>query len=118
MRIKPDEKLPASLRPLLHALNHDVDDVVSEGMSGHDDQAVWRAAQVAGRFLITQALDFSDLRAFAPGTHRGVLIVRLAEPGRKALAARIEAAFQDEDVETWNGCFVVLTDHKLRIRRP
>ena len=118
MRIKLDENLPASLRPLLQALRHDVDDVVSEGLSGRDDTAIWAAAQEAGRFLITQDLDFSDVRAFPPGGHRGVLVVRLAEPGRKALTTRIETAFQDEAVETWADCFVVLTDHKLRIRRP
>lgn len=46
------------------------------------------------------------------------LDVRLAEPGRKALTTRVAAAFQDEEVETWKGCLVVLTDHKLRLQRP
>jgi predicted nuclease of predicted toxin-antitoxin system len=118
MRIKLDENLPQSLQPLLDALGHDVDTVVSEGLSGRDDAAVWSAAQESGRFLVTQDLDFSDVRALAPGTHCGLLVVRLAEPGRQALAARIEAAFRGEDVETWRGCFAVLTDRKLRLRRP
>jgi hypothetical protein len=28
------------------------------------------------------------------------------------------AIFQAEDVESWYGCFVVVTEHKIRIRRP
>jgi predicted nuclease of predicted toxin-antitoxin system len=43
----------------------------AEGLAGHSDPDVWRATQTAERFLITQDLDFSDLRAFAPGTHHG-----------------------------------------------
>ena len=118
MRVKLDENLPASLQPRLAGLGHDVDDVPSEGLAGRDDRAVWQAAQQSGRFLVTQDLDFSDLRAFVPGTHYGILVVRLAEPGRTALVTRIESAFQDEAVETWKGCFVVLTEHKLRVRKP
>ena len=79
---------------------------------------VWDAAQRAGRFLITQVLDFSDIRRFAPGTHKGILLVRLREPGRIALMNRIRDVFQVEKVEDWNGCFVVATDHKIRVRRP
>lgn len=44
MRIKLDENLPASLRPTLQTLGHDVDDVVSEGLSGRDHAAVWAAS--------------------------------------------------------------------------
>ena len=35
-----------------------------------------------------------------------------------ALTRRIHAVFQSEPVETWSRAFVVVTDHKLRVRRP
>jgi hypothetical protein len=35
-----------------------------------------------------------------------------------ALFQRLQAIFQSEDVENWRGCFVVATEHKIRIRRP
>jgi predicted nuclease of predicted toxin-antitoxin system len=41
------------------------------------DCEVWEAAQRDERFLITQDLDFSDVRRFVPGSHRGILLVRL-----------------------------------------
>ena len=118
MRIKLDENLPLQLEPVLGALGHDVDTVASEGLAGRDDDAVWKGAQSSGRFLITQDLDFSDVRRFAPGTHHGVLLVRLGSPGRQALTQRVEAIFSTERVEEWAGCFVVATDRKLRVRRP
>jgi hypothetical protein len=63
-------------------------------------------------------LDFSDRRKFAPGFHAGLMLVRLRVPGRLALAARIAEAFQAEEADSWAGCFVLLTDHKLRVHRP
>lgn len=79
------------------------------------DPDVWRAAQQEGRFFITQDLDFSDVRRFRSGTHAGLLLVRLARPGRVALMRRILQAFEREDADKWSGCFVVLTALKLRI---
>jgi predicted nuclease of predicted toxin-antitoxin system len=118
MKLKLDEILPESLLAELAALNHDVDNVRQEGLVGHDDPDVWRAAQRADRFLITQDLDFSDVRKFRPGTHRGLLLVRLPNAGRAALTQRIMEIFRSEDVESWAGCFAVLSGHKLRVLRP
>ena len=118
MKLKLDENLPASLVSELAVLGQDVDTVRQEGLTGRSDPDVWAAAQVTGRFLITQDLDFSDVRQFRPGTHHGLLLVRLPEAGRSALTRRLVEAFRHEDVEAWKGCFVVLSGHKLRVVRP
>jgi predicted nuclease of predicted toxin-antitoxin system len=118
MKLKLDENLPESLLPALRALGHDADNVRSEGIEGQDDDVVWRAAQGEGRFLVTQDLDFSDLRQFAPGTHAGLLLVRLPAAGRQELARVLTELFRDPSVEAWQGCFAVLSPHKLRIHRP
>jgi predicted nuclease of predicted toxin-antitoxin system len=102
----------------LSALGHDVDTVRAEHLAGQDDTDVWAAAQAAGRFLVTQDLDFSDVRRYTPGTHAGLLLVRLAQPGREALLARVTTIFSTEPVEQWRGCLAVATDHKIRVRRP
>jgi predicted nuclease of predicted toxin-antitoxin system len=117
VRIKLDENLPATLVEPLTALGHDVDTVPQEQLSGRQDADVWDAAQRAGRFLVTQDLDFSDVRDYEPGTHFGILVVRLSNPSRGALIKRIRAAFQGEAIESWRRCFVVITDRKIRIRR-
>lgn len=99
MKIKLDENLPERLVAELQQLGHDVDTVCAEHLAGRDDDEIWQAAQSAGRFLITQDLNFSDVRRFAPGTHAGLLQVRLARPGRDALVARIGSLFATEEVE-------------------
>ncbi len=118
MRIKLDENVPSQLASVLTELGHDVDTVPSEGIAGRDDAIVWQAAQAGRRFLVTQDLDFSDVRKYTPGTHFGVLLVRLPEPGRTALLERIATLFQVEDVKSWGGCIIIATPHKTRVRRP
>ena len=118
MKIKLDENLPRRLISALGALGHDVHTPHDEGLSGASDRAVWEASQREGRFLITQDLDFSDARRFSPGSHRGILLVRLREPSRRALIERVVQIFRDENVSQWEGSFAVATDRKVRVRRP
>jgi hypothetical protein len=67
MRIKLNENLPASLSLLLRKLGHNVSTVEDEGLGGSPDSVIWLAAQREARFLITQDLDFSDLRTLRSG---------------------------------------------------
>ena len=117
MRIKLDENLPGRLVSLLTQLGHDVDTVSAEGIVGQDDDVIWRAAQADRRFLVTQDLDFSDARKYAPGTHHGLLLVRLPQPGRGALFERVATLFEGEDVESWASCMVTATLRKVRVTR-
>ena len=117
MKIKLDENMPATLSAVLAARGHDTDTVTDEGLAGRPDTDVWEAAQRDDRFLITQDLDFSDARRFRPGTHSGLLLVRLSNPSRTHLIERVSAVFESERTDDWPGCFVVLTDRKVRVRR-
>jgi predicted nuclease of predicted toxin-antitoxin system len=69
-----------------------------ERLTDHADDEIWDATQKESRFLITEDLDFSDIRRFAPGMHHGILLVRLHSPNRRNLAARIGELFQQEKV--------------------
>jgi predicted nuclease of predicted toxin-antitoxin system len=118
MKIKLDENLPLRLAASLKNLGHDVHTAYSEGLTGRGDREIWEAAQAESRFLITQDLDFSDIRQFTPGSHAGVLLVRLHSPSRQNLIARVENIFQTESVDQWPGCFVVATERKTRVLKP
>lgn len=83
MRIKLDENMPTGLVLALTSLGHDVDTVPQENLTGQPDSAIWAAAQSEGRVLVTQDLDFSDVRKYKP-PHR-------SEPSaaRFAVAVRV-----------------------------
>jgi len=118
MNIKLDENLPIRLATLLKELGHDVHTLHDERLIGHADSEIWEAAQKESRFLITQDLDFSDSRRFAPGSHHGILLVRLHSPNRGNLVGRIAELFRTEDVREWARCFVVATERKIRVLKP
>jgi len=118
MKIKLDENLPVALASLLAGLGHDAHTTQEEGLSGKSDDWVWGAAQAESRFLITQDMDFSDPRRIIPGSHHGLLLVRLRSPSRKLLLDRVINLFETEDVSQWEGCFVVASGHKVRVQRP
>lgn len=118
MKIKLDENMPSQLAGMLAGLGHDVETVMQEDLAGHPDADIWERAQQEGRFLITQDLDFSDIKRFRPGTHQGLLLVRLRNPGRSNLSRKIRTLFETEKTSSWEKCFVVVTDRKLRIQRP
>ena len=115
MKIKLDENLPLRLSSLLKELAHDVHTVHDEQRTGHPDSEIWEAAQEESRFLITQDLDFSDTRRFEPGSHHGILLVRLHSPSRRDLIERVVELFQSENPAEWTGCFVVATERKIRV---
>ncbi len=118
VRIKLDENLPSELAELLQQSGHDVHGVAEEGLTGRPDADVWTAAQAEFRFLITQDLDFSDMRRYEPGTHAGIMLVRLHDPSRRRLTVRVEEVIRAYDAGDWAGCLVVVADHKIRVRRP
>jgi predicted nuclease of predicted toxin-antitoxin system len=117
MKIKLDENLPEEVGQLLIAAGHDVHSVPDESLEGENDNTIFRAAVQEDRLLFTQDLDFSDIRQFAPGTHPGIVLIRVREPSRRRLIARIQQLLKENSIDEWNGCFVVASDRKLRIRR-
>jgi predicted nuclease of predicted toxin-antitoxin system len=118
MKIKLDENLPRRLASRLAGMGHDVQTVGEEGIAGRVDPVVWEAAQRETRFLITQDMDFSNAQSFVPGSHYGILLIRLRTPSRRALIQRVEDLFREEDVAQWARCFVVATERKVRVRWP
>jgi len=118
MKIKLDENLPLQIASKLQRLGHDVHTIEDEGLSGCNDIELWQAVQRDARFLLTQDMDFSDTRTFSPGSHHGIALLRFQTPSRRTLIERTEEVFRHESVSQWSGCFVVVTERKVRIRRP
>ncbi len=118
MLVKVDECLPREVAAIVADHGCDVETVAGEGLSGSPDRLEWQAAQSEGRFLITTDLDFSDIRHYAPGTHAGFLLLRLRQEGKRHMLAYLRWLFAHHDLRDWQGCVVIATQHKVRIRHP
>jgi predicted nuclease of predicted toxin-antitoxin system len=117
MRIKLDENVTTRVVPALNALGHNVHTVQSEGLTGRSDEDIWLAAQAEQRFLITQDFGFADIRRFSPGTHFGILLLRLRITNQAAILKRLLEVFVNEDSSIWSRCLVIVTETKVRVVR-
>ncbi|MGN6182659.1 MAG: DUF5615 family PIN-like protein [Thermoanaerobaculia bacterium] len=117
MRILLDENLPQRLVAALRILGHDVEHVTLRELRGATDPDVRALSDREERVLITQDIAFADARDFRNGEHAGIILVRLKHPGRREVFDRVHHVFTTEDVEAWAGCFVVVSDTRVRVRR-
>lgn len=118
MKLKLDENLPAEAPELLAAKGHGVHTVREESLTGATDSAVFAAATRESRMLVTQDLDFSDVRKYQPGSHPGIVLLRLREPSRRRIVERLRQVLEVQSIDDWAGSFVVVSDRKLRVKRP
>lgn len=61
---------------------------------------------------------FGDVRRYPPGSHAGILVLRLDDQAAPALAAAVEDLLDSVDVDDLAGCVAVYRDGDLRVRRP
>lgn len=116
MKLKLDENMPAQLPGILRSLGHDTDSVADEGLLGESDEAIWNAAQREKRLLVTQDMDFSDLRKLIAGDHFGPVLLRLRATSRRKLIDRVEAVFRSDDAAGWRGALVIVSEGRMKVR--
>lgn len=118
MRIKLDENLPRSaVTPLIDA-GHDVDTTHTERLDGAEDPDVLAAATADDRLVLTLDRGFGDIRAHPPGTHVGILVVRLDNQSADEVERTLERIVASLDLEDLAGSVAVWRDGSLRVRRP
>lgn len=91
MKIKLDQNISHHLRNLLEELDHDVDTVFDEGLSGAPDADVLSAALSHHRLLFTLDTDFLDFKRYPPARHAGVVVFRPPRQGALTIIKFIKA---------------------------
>jgi predicted nuclease of predicted toxin-antitoxin system len=118
VRIKVDEDLPPAVTEKLRDAGHDAAGVVEQGMSGWKDPALWEAIHGEGRFLVTSDKGFGDIRAYPPGTHAGILVLRPDQDGIRPLVELTELVLGRARLDDLAQFVSVATPRGLRTRRP
>lgn len=118
MNFKLDENLPASAAAILRASGHDADTVSAEGLAGAPDPNVVAAATKDARILISLDRGLGDLRTYPPGSHAGIIILRLADQSAASVGKAITDLASLPDLDALTGTVTVLQHGLLRIRHP
>ena len=116
MKFKLDENLPELVREALRRLGQDAHTVAEEGLSGAPDETVLEACVTEDRILITLDLDFSDIRAYPPGSYPGIWVLRPSKQTFKAIEALVRAGVQLSALERVRGQLWVIDEKRVRIR--
>ena len=118
MKVKLDENLPGRLRQLLEQHGHDVETVLGEGLGGADDHAVAARAQRESRMLATLDVELGDITRHQPGSHPGIVVIRVPETRPSLITAALTALLARHNLDDLAGCIVIAQLGAVRIRRP
>lgn len=117
MRVKLDENVTVRAKSLFAEAGHEADSVTDEGMTGVHDDRLLAVCVREHRLLVTFDVGFGDVRAHAPGTHAGVVLMRLRDQQPAATLDVLRRVLATHDLDSFAGALVVVTDENVRIRR-
>ncbi len=118
MRVKLDEDLSPTLRKLLERYGHTALTVVGQGWGGLKDPELWPQVIAEKVFFITADKGFGDVRHYPPGSHEGILVLRPSRESRSQYSALLQMALMSHPLEEHVGWLIVVTPHRIRVRRP
>ena len=116
MRLKLDENLPIDLKRLFAESGHDAATVGDEGLGGGSDAEIAAVCIGEERVLVTQDLDFSDIRAYPPAEHAGIIVFRLPSAARDAVLEVAAGLIARLATSSPNGQLWIVEDSRVRIR--
>ena len=118
MKIKLDENLPVRVAQPLRSAGHDVDSVVEEGLAGATDVEVLAQATSSDRLVVTLDRGFADVRVHPPGSHAGVIVLRVDDQSPLTIVQEVQRLLDAVDIDDLIGCVSVFRAGSIRVRRP
>ena len=115
-RFKLDENMPRDAEALLREAGHDVHTVLDEQLGGQLDPRVFDASQAENRILVSFDLDFSDIRAYPPASHKGIWVLRPYTQSIDNTLALLRAALRVVETESTQGRLWIIEPERVRIR--
>ena len=117
MKFLADENISPKSVNFLQSLGFDAVHVSEIGLKGKPDEEIMEYALGEGRVLLTLDRDFADVRNYPPGSHAGIIRMRLGFASPQAVNTCLDLLLRqlpDEDVK---GNLVVTDGLRYRIRR-
>ena len=116
MRFKTDENLPIEVVEQIKASGHDALSVVDQGLGGAPDPLIAQVCTAEDRVLVTLDTDFSDIRAYPPGSHPGIIVFRLARQDKQTVLDVTKRLLVALETEVLAGALWVVDERRIRVR--
>jgi len=116
MRFLIDENLPIEIKALLHRRGHNATHALDRTKPGRSDSALYRIAQKERRVIVTCDLDFSDIRRFPPGTHYGIIVLRLQIQSTPRLLGAFEGFMRAGTINRCVKAIAIVEETGYRVR--
>ncbi len=117
MKILADECVYFLTSKALREWGHNVVTAQEIGLSGAPDEAILRSAFEEKRLLVTNDLDFSNIRHYPPDRHYGIIVLKIRPHTlidvHYVLKNFLESTTQEELTQT----LVIVDRNKYRLRR-
>jgi predicted nuclease of predicted toxin-antitoxin system len=117
IHVKIDEDLPIQMAEVFAQHGYKTATVIEQGWQGLSDEQLWPRVQQEGRFLVTADKGFADLRTHPPGSHSGILLLRLDEESRRGYLELARAVLRQLDIGGHVGEVIVASPRGIRIRK-
>lgn len=116
MKFKLDENLPLECAVILRESGFEADTVYDEGLNGNPDSRIFSVCSQEKMVLVTLDLDFSDIRAYPPNTHFGIIVFRLNSQSKPRITQKLKQIIRVLGTELLEGCTWVVDEKRIRIR--
>ena len=116
LRLKLDENIPVRAVSALREKGHDVETAEPEGLAGSPDRVLLTQCSSEKRVLVRLDLDFSNIREYPPGSHKGIWVLRPAQQTFASVLSLIDAGLRLCSLERTAGQLWVIDEQKVRIR--
>lgn len=118
MRFKLDENIDVRAAAVLSAAGHDVTTVAGQELGGTEDPDIAQVVVREDRILVTLDRGFGDIRRYPPGSHPGIVLLRLRRQARPGVEAALRLLLRYEELPLLAGCTIIVTASTVRVRRP
>jgi predicted nuclease of predicted toxin-antitoxin system len=93
------------------------DTVADESLSGAKDEIVATVSRAEGRILVTLDLDFANIRAYPPGEHIGIIVLRVKRQDKATVLAYVRRLAAALTLRNPSGELWILDGNRIRFRQ-
>jgi predicted nuclease of predicted toxin-antitoxin system len=117
VKFKIDENLPKEAAEILRDGGFVAHTVADENLSGAEDEIVASTSWSEKRILVTLDLDFANIRAYPPGEHSGIIVLRVKRQDKLAVLAYVRRLATALSRRNPTGELWIVDGNRIRFRQ-